>query len=340
MSERSDGAETTSDQIGGNRLWLWLVLRLNRWLLTAIILLVTFLTLVVISVFDVAPVRLTAAEHDSVEALFSAFIGAIITGTTIVVTINQLVLSQELGAVGDQRDRMQAASKFRQDAEKIMECSISPPQPAAFLSALLSGIEAQVEQVETAIDQTGDEQLREELTEYLDGLTANAQQVREQLEDAPFGSFEVIWAALGFNYSWQIYRLRQIRATHTDAISAEADETIEELIDALRLFAPAREHFKTLYFQWKLIDLSRALLYLAVPALVVMAVFVLFVDPDTFPGESLGVDNMVLLTSFGFTVGIAPFVVFIVYVIRIATVAKQTLAMGPMILQESKRGDD
>lgn len=32
-------------------------------------------------------------DHDGLEFLFSAFIGAIITGTSIVVTINQLVLS-------------------------------------------------------------------------------------------------------------------------------------------------------------------------------------------------------------------------------------------------------
>ena len=66
----------------------------------------------------------------------------------------------------------------------------------------------------------------------------------------------------------------------------------------------------------------------------------MYVDATTLPGTVLGVDNLVWLTSAGFVVGISPFVVFIAYLLRIATVAKQTLAMGPFILQETERGSD
>ncbi len=41
---------------------------------------------------------------DPVETLFQALITGTITAVTLVLTLNQLVLSQELGAVGDLRD--------------------------------------------------------------------------------------------------------------------------------------------------------------------------------------------------------------------------------------------
>ncbi len=332
----SDGT-ATSDKIAGNRLWLWLVVRLNRWLLTGLILFSIFLVLVGASTLGLTPLRVTAEEHSSVEYLFSAFLGAIITGTTIVVTINQLVLSQELGAVGDQRTRMQESTAFRQDLEEITGTDVAPPGPAAVFITLLSGIETRARRVETVAARSANQEVRDALTAYTDELITNTRRISTELEDAQFGSFDVIWAVLGFNYSWQIYRLRQFEETHAGELGAETEREIEELSTALRLFAPAREHFKTLYFQWKLIDLSRVLLYISIPSLVVMALFVLFVDQTTMPGETAGVDNLVWLTSAGFAVGVAPFVVFIVYVLRIVTVAKQTLAMGPMILQESKR---
>nr|MCH7662101.1 hypothetical protein [Euryarchaeota archaeon] len=103
---------------------------------------------------------------------------------------------------------------------------------------------------------------------------------------------------------------------------------------------PAREHFKTLYFQWELINLSRAILYAAVPALVVVAGMLMYVDVDAVSGATMGVDNLVLLTSGAFTISLIPFVILLTYILRIATVAQRTLAMGPFILRESERDAD
>lgn len=66
----------------------------------------------------------------------------------------------------------------------------------------------------------------------------------------------------------------------------------------------------------------------------------MYVDAETLRGATLGIDNLVWMTSAGFVIGTAPFVLFTAYVLRIATVAKRTLAMGPFILRESERDDD
>ncbi len=332
--DESNGGE----RLGGPRLYL--LMRLNRWVFTGAILAIVFAVLVGISLLDLTPLRTIVEQQDGLEFLFSAFIGAIITGTSIVVTINQLVLSQELGAVGKQRSRMQESTEFRADVENTIEEDTSPPEPAAFLFELVDGVQERSNELDDAMQDERDEALQKKVADYVADITDNAESVKADLEDAQFGTFEVIWNALNFNYSRKIYDARKIRADHTESLSEEANEKIDHVIDTLQLFGPAREHFKTLYFQWELINLSRALLYISVPALTVMAIMIMYIDATALPGTTLGIDNLVWLTSAGFVVGISPFVIFITYILRIATIAKRTLAMGPFILRESERDED
>ncbi|APW96607.1 hypothetical protein CHINAEXTREME_01950 [Halobiforma lacisalsi AJ5] len=341
-SESNEGGRTdgtgTGDRLGGPRYWV--LLQVNRWVFTGAVLTVVFLVLVAASRLGLTPLRLIIEEQNGLEYLFSAFIGAIITGTSIVVTINQLVLSQELGAVGKQRERMTEAMEFRQSVEDTIAEDASPPEPAAFLFELVEGVQKRARELEAEVETERDEELRAKIGDYVEDVTGNARSVKSGLEDAQFGTFGVIWHALNFNYSRKIYDARQIRADHADALSADAEEKLDRTIETLKLFGPAREHFKTLYFQWELINLSRALLYISVPALTVVAIMLMYVDGQALPGTFLGIDNLVWVTSVGFVIGISPFVVFITYILRIATVAKRTLAMGPFILRESERDED
>ncbi|WP_247731335.1 hypothetical protein [Halovivax limisalsi] len=335
----TDGGEST-DRLGGIRLYL--LLRLDRWVFAGAISLVIFLALVGLSQLGLPSLRSIIATNNGTFWIFSAFIGAIITGTSIVVTINQLVLSQELGAVGDQRERMRDSMDFRRDLESELDEDASPPEPAAFLYELVDGIEDEATDLQSVVanDPSHGDDIDELVDGYVDDVVENARTVKGSLEDAQFGTFEVIWHALRFNYSRKIYDARKLRADHGDELSETADEELSDVIELLTFFGPAREHFKTLYFQWELINLSRALLYIAVPALSVMVTMLMYLDAGTLPGSTLGVDNLVWVTSAGVVVGLAPFVVFIVYILRITTIAKRTLAMGPFILRRSGRDED
>jgi len=335
MSE-STPSDRLEQRTEGSNYWMSLLIHVNRWLLVAVILGAVFCLLVVASQLGLASLRQIAATETGLRWLFSPFIGAIITGTSIVVTINQFVLSQELGAVGDQRDRMQEAMEFQTDVESKLGVGVSEPEPAAFLAELVSGIEDRATRLTEAMVADHDADRTELVEGFVDDVTRNAETVRNELDGAQFGKFDVMAAALNFNYSWKIYAARRIRHRHGEALSSEASEALDELLSLLKFFGEAREHFKTLYFQWELINLSRALLYISVPALAVVGVFLMFIDATTLYGTTLGVDNLVWVTSAGFAFSLAPFVVFIVFILRIATVAKHTLAMGPFILRETE----
>lgn len=328
-------SDTMHERVSSGGVGFWILLRVQRWLLVGVILILVYAALVGLSTIGFSPLRTVVASTNANHWIFSAFIGAIITGTSIVVTINQLVLSQELGAVGDQRERMSEAMTFRRDVEAAIHDGTSPPEPSAFLYVLLDSIEERANGLEERIEAEHDETLEETINEYTGNVIRNAQSVKANLEEAEFGTFEVILSALDFNYSWKISKARQLRSQHAESLSEEATEALDDLIEMLTFFGPTREHFKTLYFQWELINLSRALLYIAIPALTVMGTMLMYVDASTLPGATFGIDNLVWLISAGFVIGIAPFVVFISFVLRIVTVAKRTLAIGTFILRET-----
>jgi hypothetical protein len=145
-------------------------------------------------------------------------------------------------------------------------------------------------------------------------------------------------AALDFNYSWKIYEAQRLMGEHESVLSSEALDALDALVETLRFFGPAREHIKTLYFQWELVNLSRGILLSAVPALVVSIGGVLYLDnPATITGTFLGIDALIWVVVVATTISLVPFMVLFSYVLRIATVAKRTLSIGPFILRPTDR---
>jgi len=325
-------ADTMRERSARSTLGAYVLFDADRRLVAGGLLLCVFLGLVSLSVL--VPDATAALETgDPVETGLQALVGATVTGVTLVLTLNQLVLSQELGAVGDQRERMDGAMSFREDVAGVLGEAVSPAEPSAFLRALVDRAGDRAGAVREAVG-TPDEDLRT----LLDSTEENADRVSAGLADATFGEFDVLSAALDFNYSWKLYAARRALA-RLDGDDPAVDP-LEGLIEALELFGPAREHFKTLYFQAELIALSRAVLAVALPSLVVNVAALLFVDLPELPGAVLGLPVGVLAVSAVVAVAVAPFVVLLSYVLRIATVTGRTLSIGPFILRETDRSTD
>ena len=317
-----------------------LLLNANRWVVTIALMAFVFVGLIAIGHFSPVSLRELIETNDPVQTLFQALVTALITGVTLVVAINQLVLSQELGAVEDQRERLEGAMEFREDVERAIDAPVSPPEPASFLRAIVAASSERAEEFRTAVADSHDEEFHARVDEFVDNLTSHADSIRDGLDDAQFGTYDVLKAALDYNYSWKIFRARRIERSHADSFDDEARDRYDDLVESLELFGLAREHFKTLYFQWELINLSRAMMYVAVPALVVAISMILLFDADAATGTILGSDVLVWIVAAAATVAVTPFLLLIAFVLRIATMAKRTLAIGPFILRESGRGEE
>lgn len=333
-SEESKPSDRMRERVPRSSRWFWFVLDADRRAVAGGLLALLFVSLVVGGTLLPTPAFALLTDGDPHETLFNALVGSVITGVTLVLTLSQLVLSQELGAVGDQRDRMEGAMEFRVDAADAAGMDVAPSEPSAFLRGLVA---ASQEQANALADAAPDGEAGDAVDGYVDNLTENAEAVTEQLDGAQFGDFDVVWAALNYNYSWKIYAAERLRAEYGDALSGPADDALSDLLDTLELFGPAREHFKTLYFQWELSDLSRTLLYAAVPALAMAVGALLLFNPARYPGYTLGVNHALVLVSVATTVSVLPFAILLSYILRIVTITKRTLSIGPFILRETER---
>ena len=329
-------ANTMRERAGENPLKIWLLLGANRLQVTAVLALLVFIGFVVAVSLLPKPLAPQLRTGDTIETMFSTMLSAIITGTTLVVTIGQLVLSQENGPLGDQRDRMENAMDFRYFTEELIG-SPSPADPSTFLSELVGVAQDRAETLREQVSENDADGLRADVDEFVDSLVGNSETVRDQLEDASFGTFDVLFAALNYNYGWKIFQVERIANEYEAELSDDELALLDDLKTALSLFGPAREHVKTLYFEWALVSLSQMILYAAIPALVIAGIMLTVVDAGTFPGQTLGVLNMTWVIGLAFTITLVPFLLFAAYVLRIVTVAKRTLAIEPLILRDSQR---
>ncbi|HET7324719.1 MAG TPA: hypothetical protein VFJ06_10335, partial [Halococcus sp.] len=251
------------------------------------------------------------------------------------------VLSQELGPLGDQRDRMQGAIDFREDVEDASEIGPSPSDPSAFLRALVEAVEAKANTLaDVATEGDNPDDAAEPIASYAEGVVEHSEQVADDLEGRAFGSFGVLSPVLDYNYSWKIAAARKLRYDYGDSITDETDEALSDILQMLRFFGPAREHFKTLYFQGESVNLARAILYSAMPALALSAYMMLSFDPMVLSSTTGGLDTALLVVSFIFVLTLTPFALLLAYLLRVLTVAKRTLAIGPFILRESELSED
>ncbi|MFU8866424.1 hypothetical protein [Natronococcus sp.] len=327
-------ANTMRERAAENRYKLWVLLNANRWLLTGVLAAGVFSLLMLWGVSSSQSIRAVIASEDWVKMTFQALVGAIITGTTLVVSINQLVLSQEIGPLGSQRKRMDLAMDFYQNTDELLDFP-SPANPALFLEELIDATSDRARRFEQAVRRSDDEELRAQTAEYVDDLLENATVAGEGLNGADFGSYDVMNSALNYNYDRKMYDLRWLLAEYEDRLSEEQREAGVRTLEALTMYGPAREYIKTLYFQWSLVKLSQGILYLAVLALVVAGGMLLFVHEGTMIGSLFGVDNLLWIVALAYTICVLPFLLFVSYILRLATIAKRTSAMGPLVL----RGD-
>ncbi|MFC6724662.1 hypothetical protein ACFQE1_09785 [Halobium palmae] len=328
--------DTMRARAGESRIKLWVLLSANRLVVTGALALLVFAAFVVFGTVLYPTFQADIQTGDTIETIFSTMLGAIITGTTLVVTISQLVISQENGPLGDQHQRMSSTMDFRTYTSDLIDRP-TPVDPSAFLRHIVEGTKRRAKALRDSITEHDDDQLRDEVDEFTDSLTGNADEVIEELDGAKFGTFDVLFSALNFNYGWKIFQVERIEHEHADALTAEDRELLEELKTMLSMFGPAREHIKTLFFQWALIDLSQLILYVAVPALIVTGSMLAFVGNGTFTGATLGTPTLLWVVAGAFTVSLLPFLLLVAYIARIATVAKRTLAIGPLILRDSQR---
>lgn len=326
--------DTLRERIGESEFKLRILITANRWVITGLVLGGSYVLLLLLGTVGPHSIQ-NLLTTDAVGSVFSSIIIATVTSVTLVLSISQLVLSQEVGPLGSQRQQLRETNKFREDIEETADIGVSPSEPSQFLRVLIDLVNTRANELNAAVTESGHDDF-DDIIAYTDGIVEHGQEVHSDLQQAEFGSFQVILPIVNYNYSWKIAAARHLRDKYASSLSETADVAFDDLIESLRFFAPAREHFKTLYYQWEIVNISRAMLYGAMPTLMICAYMMLVFDPGLISGAVAGVSRAYLFVSATYVISLTPFAILLAYLLRLLTVAKRTLAIGPFILRESE----
>ncbi|MFD1587935.1 hypothetical protein ACFR9U_13180 [Halorientalis brevis] len=302
----------------------WLLLAGNRLVIAGGLVLLVFLCLVGVGVtFGTAVFR----AHSPVYFLFSSLLTGNLTVLTVVVSINQLVLSRELGEPGELRTRIEETLDYRSTVESVAGTPVSPSSPGKFLRFLHETIAEQGEKLDERATAATDSDLQDRLESLSRSLVRDARRVNRTLDDQQGRIFAVVAATLTTNHADQIHDITEIQRTHADALSETTRTQLERIERTLLQIDVGRKYFKTVYVQKELAYLSRILLYVGVPAIVGSGFVLLLYNAAT----TANVPSSVLAPAVAgaFALGVTPLALLVAFVLRLAWVAQQTATIVP-----------
>lgn len=333
--DRVEATESTLLHSEENALKRWILLAGNRGVVSFVLLSVALVSFVVVgAVWTEAFTRL-ATETSAVETLLVTFLSGTILLVSVVVSINSVVLSQELTDIGSQEENVEEALAFRRGTEELTGRDVSPTRPAEFLLGILRAVRDRAEEFDASVPDDGSAFDRHAAT-LVGDVVEQVGDVEDRLVEGQFGTSEVLLAGLDYDYTWQLYAVRRFAAEHDDRLTDDQRAVLDELVDALEQFTVGREYFKTLYFERELATLSRWLLVVALPVILYTSFALLVFESGLLPGGTvLGIPAIAVFVAVSYVVSLAPYTLFTTYILRLATIAYRTLAAGPFVVASS-----
>lgn len=227
VDERIDEEVSRSDlvheRLRESPLKRWIVLDGNRYALTALFSGLVFLSCAGIGFAGYIPVT----DPETATTLVAALVGGTLPFITIVLAINQLVLSQELGWPGDLKERFESMASFRREVEELTGEPVSPAAPADFLQLIVETAVERAETLRPIATQVDDPELAALLEDFVDAVADEGAVVSESLEGTDFGTFETLSSVLGHFNGAHLYAARTVRTRHADELPDDATETLE-----------------------------------------------------------------------------------------------------------------
>lgn len=311
----------------------WLLLEGNRNAVTAALLSIVFAALIGIGLLWTFEMADLVKETPAVQTILDTLLSGMILVVTIVVSINSIVLSHDITSVRIQEDRLEATMKFRKNIGRLTETGENPTDPASFLKLMGDVIRELAEALEASVDGTNEE-FTEEVREYVTHITETAERIDTAFTDNVRGAeFGILWLGLELDYGEYMNRSHSLATSFDNTLPDDTKERLEDLTEAFQLFTTGKEYFKTLYYSQEVSELSRTLLVVTLPAILINASAILAINAQALPDFwLLGLPPILTFVAAVFTISLTPYVILTAYMLRLATVAKRTTAAGPFSL--------
>lgn len=257
---------------------------------------------------------------DPLYYMASALITGNVTLITVVVAINQVILSQELESPGSLRDEIESTASYRQAA---LDQQTTPTDPSEFLYQLLQQTRDHALSLEDLLPGSTDEVGDRLLTE----LPEHCRAAGERLESTPDTLSNVLLPILGVDYGDYVHDCHHLQARYEDDDHERLRATLDDLTSDLENLDVARQYFTTLFMKEELATLSRSLLYIAVVAVSTPVALLLLLTTYIQPVPDT--PELLALTVLAAVFGLTPLAVLIAFVLRIATFAQHIAGITP-----------
>jgi hypothetical protein len=206
-----------------------------------------------------------ALDADRMRWLFNGLVNGLLSLVTIILTINQLILSRQFGSPRDLYGRLEKRIDFKTQVEDETDAVITPSQPGFFMNHLFQSLRGSATELGTISHRRDhDERLGELLDEYVETIFGQTDRIIDTLQSEPFemrGLLEI----LSYDDSWQFYTTRRMQTVYEEELSDREAELLTEIRETLKQIDTGRQYFKTLYLQRELSGLSRQVVYVGVP---------------------------------------------------------------------------
>ncbi|PSQ08420.1 hypothetical protein BRC97_00705 [Halobacteriales archaeon QS_6_71_20] len=324
-SPPDDGIATRSRS--RNRLVEWVLVDGNRLYVTLGFSVAVFVALRLVHRLGVVGF----ADAGPVSRLAGGMVAGSFSLVTLVVSVNQLILSQEFSLAGEFRDRFDAVMSFRRDVEDATDVPAAPATPTRLLGLLSAHVRDRADALADSAVESGDDTGSERTVRYARGVIEATREVDDILDGADATAFDALVAAVEYDNEWQHYAARHLR-NDASGSSAETRRAFDELLGALRLFSTAQAHFKTVYLQRELTRFSQLTILCGVPSIGAAVLVVLLYGDASGPTVSLAVYPYAV--SLLVTVAFVPVGLLVAYVLRTATLTRRTAATGPTLFRK------
>ncbi len=311
----------------------WFLLEGSRLAVSGVILAFVFTVLLMTGLVWTFEIQVILTDTSAVENILDSFMSGIILLVSIVVSINSIVLSQDIASVQNQAEQTRGTREFRSDIGVVTETGESPSDPRAFLRLMATAI---TDRAQALAEETGgtESEFADEIKSYTESILDSISHLAEA-DDTTHGDFDALWTAIEVDYGAFLERSRTLRSTHQEVITDSSDEQWDSLVESIQLFAIGRKNFKTLYYYKEVSVLSRTLLIVSLPAILVTATAILAINAGIFPAfQLLGLPPAQVFVATIFTVALLPYVVLTSYMLRLSTVAIRTATVGPFSLND------
>ncbi|ELZ12138.1 hypothetical protein C479_05003 [Halovivax asiaticus JCM 14624] len=329
------GANSTIDDTSPfGRALEWLLLEGDRLVVATLLVLVVLLATLVLEAVG----AISFTNPNSMTRVASGLIAGTFSLVTVVVSINQLILSSEFVAAGTAEDRLEGVESVRDDIADLAGVPAAPAAPAALLELLAETVNRRAGALESAVEPTD---ARESISDsagasnglsvqrYAAELRRDTDRIDDALDSTSFDAFDTLSLTARFDDGWYRYAGEHLRAAREDSLNPEATDAFDDISSGLRLFAVAREHFKTTYLQRELTRFSQLTIGFGVPS--ILAAVLLGVTYADAAGPTLSYTALPAVVSVIVTIAIAPVALLAAYILRTATITRRTASTGPML---------